>query len=98
MDSRLARIAVAMLAVLALSATGPGWAAADDDRANVIEIKDHDRVEPALLQVAAGTTVTWRNEDDATHRIRDDRGTFGSERNGFSTRPEAKFRGGERGF
>jgi plastocyanin len=29
-----------------------------------------DGVEPASLEVAAGAVVTWRNEDDARHRIR----------------------------
>jgi plastocyanin len=33
---------------------------------------------PATLTVTAGTTVTWKNEDDSPHRIGDQKGTFKS--------------------
>jgi plastocyanin len=33
---------------------------------------------PATLTVSAGTTVTWKNEDDSPHRIGDQNGTFRS--------------------
>jgi plastocyanin len=33
---------------------------------------------PATLTVPAGTTVTWKNEDDSPHRIGDKDGTFKS--------------------
>jgi plastocyanin len=33
---------------------------------------------PATLTVTAGTTVTWKNEDDSPHRIGDKDGTFRS--------------------
>jgi plastocyanin len=33
---------------------------------------------PATLTVAAGTTVTWKNEDDSPHRVGDKNGTFKS--------------------
>jgi plastocyanin len=33
---------------------------------------------PAALTVTAGTTVTWKNEDDSPHRIGDKGGTFKS--------------------
>ena len=33
---------------------------------------------PAALTVSAGTTVTWKNEDDSPHRIGDKNGTFKS--------------------
>ena len=33
---------------------------------------------PATLTVTAGTTVTWKNEDDSPHRIGDKIGTFKS--------------------
>ena len=33
---------------------------------------------PATLTVNAGTTVTWKNEDDSPHRIGDQYGTFKS--------------------
>lgn len=50
-------------AALLLGAT----AAAAQSEATVII---SDGVEPASLEVAAGDTVTWRNEDDERHRIR----------------------------
>jgi plastocyanin len=34
---------------------------------------------PTTLTVTAGTTVTWKNEDDSPHRIGDQKGTFKSE-------------------
>ena len=33
---------------------------------------------PAALTVTAGTTVTWKNEDDSPHRIGEKNGTFKS--------------------
>jgi plastocyanin len=33
---------------------------------------------PTTLTVTAGTTVTWKNEDDSPHRIGDKDGTFRS--------------------
>jgi plastocyanin len=33
---------------------------------------------PAALTVTAGTTVTWKNEDDSPHRIGNKNGTFKS--------------------
>jgi plastocyanin len=33
---------------------------------------------PAALTITAGTTVTWKNEDDSPHRIGDKNGTFKS--------------------
>jgi plastocyanin len=33
---------------------------------------------PATLTVNAGTSVTWKNEDDSPHRIGDKNGTFTS--------------------
>ena len=33
---------------------------------------------PATLTVTAGTTVTWKNEDDSPHRVGDKNGTFKS--------------------
>ena len=33
---------------------------------------------PATVTVTAGTTVTWKNEDDSPHRVGDKKGTFAS--------------------
>ena len=32
--------------------------------------------EPAVIEVAAGTTVTWTNQDTAAHSVRDSNDTF----------------------
>lgn len=45
---------------------GTATAAAQSEETVVIG----DGVEPASLEVAAGTAVTWRNEDDDRHRLR----------------------------
>ncbi len=45
---------------------GTATAAAQSEETVVIG----DGVEPASLEVAAGTVVTWRNEDDDRHRLR----------------------------
>jgi|SRR6516162_1452511 len=37
-----------------------------------------DNFTPATLTVAAGTAVTWKNNDDSPHRIGDKDGTFKS--------------------
>jgi plastocyanin len=39
---------------------------------------DNFKFAPAALTVTAGTTVTWKNEDDSPHRIGDNNGTFKS--------------------
>jgi plastocyanin len=39
---------------------------------------DNFHFAPATLTVTAGTTVTWKNEDDSPHRIGDKNGTFKS--------------------
>ena len=39
---------------------------------------DNFKFVPATLTVTAGTTVTWKNEDDSPHRIGDKNGTLKS--------------------
>ena len=39
---------------------------------------DNFKFTPATLTVTAGTTVTWKNEDDSPHRIGDQTGSFKS--------------------
>ena len=73
--------AVGMSAVLAtavpeLTAAGEAVVAAAASTATV-QI-DNFTFTPATLTVAAGTTVTWKNEDDSPHRIGDKNGTFKS--------------------
>src|SRR6516164_2025758 len=59
-----------------LTAAGEAVVAAAASPATV-EI-DNFAFAPATLTVTAGTTVTWKNEDDSPHRIGDQNGTFKS--------------------
>src|SRR5215471_15524632 len=59
-----------------LTAAGEAVVAAASSPATV-EI-DNFAFAPAILTVTAGTTVTWKNEDDSPHRIGDQNGTFKS--------------------
>ena len=73
--------AVAVTALLAvavpkLTAAGEAAVAAAASPATV-EI-DNFAFAPAALTIAAGTTVTWKNQDDSPHRIGDKNGTFTS--------------------
>jgi plastocyanin len=77
----LALGAVAVTALLAialpeLTAAGEAVTAA---AASPMTVKiDNFTFSPPTLTVAAGTTVTWKNEDDSPHRIGDKNGTFKS--------------------
>jgi len=73
--------AVGVTALLAaalpeLTAAGEAVVAAAASSATV-EI-DNFAFAPAALTVTAGTTVTWKNDDDSPHRIGDKNGTFTS--------------------
>jgi plastocyanin len=73
--------AVGMTSLLAvalpeLSAAGEAVVQAPANTATV-QI-DNFTFAPATLTVTAGTTVTWKNEDDSPHRIGDKNGTFKS--------------------
>ena len=70
----LAALAAAALPVL--TSAGEAVVAAAASPATV-EI-DNFAFAPAILTVTAGTTVTWKNEDDSPHRIGDQNGTFKS--------------------
>jgi len=70
----LAALAAAALPVL--TSAGEAVVAAAASPATV-EI-DNFAFAPATLTVSAGTTVTWKNEDDSPHRIGDQYGTFKS--------------------
>ena len=68
--------AVLAAALPELTAAGEAVVAAAASPATV-EI-DNFACAPATLTVNAGTTVTWKNEDDSPHRIGDQNGTFKS--------------------
>jgi plastocyanin len=73
--------AVAVTALLAaalpeLTAAGEAVVAVATNTATVNI--DNFAFAPPTLTVTAGTTVTWKNEDDSPHRIGDKNGTFKS--------------------
>jgi len=68
---------VAVLLAAALPELTAAGKAAPAAKPTTIDI-DNFAFTPATLTVAAGTTVTWKNEDDSPHRIGDKDGTFKS--------------------
>jgi plastocyanin len=75
----LGTVGVASLLAVAwpeLTAAGEAVVAAATSPATVTI--DNFAFAPATLTVTAGTTVTWKNEDDSPHRIGDKNGTFKS--------------------
>ena len=75
----LGAVGVASLFAVArpeLTAAGEAVVAAATNTATVNI--DNFAFAPATLTVTAGTTVTWKNEDDSPHRIGDKNGTFKS--------------------
>ena len=68
--------ATALLAAALPELTAAGEAAAAASSAPVTI--DNFAFAPPTLTVTAGTTVTWKNEDDSPHRIGDKNGTFKS--------------------
>jgi plastocyanin len=75
----LGSVGVASLLAVALpDLTAAGEAAvAVAASASTVKI-DNFAFTPATLTVTAGTTVTWKNEDDSPHRIGDKNGMFKS--------------------
>ena len=75
----LGAVGVASLLTAALPGlTGAGEAVvAPAANPGAVQI-DNFAFTPATLTVAAGTTVTWKNDDDSPHRIGDKNGTFKS--------------------
>jgi len=70
--------ATALLAA-ALPSLGAAGGAAVDAAARAVTINiDNFAFAPPDLTVAAGTTVTWKNEDDEVHRVADDHKGFSS--------------------
>ena len=71
MIARSVRVASALaVAAFALAATLPAASARAAETAMKIEVKiDNFAFAPQRVVVAAGTTVTWTNADDAPHTI-----------------------------
>jgi plastocyanin len=68
-----ARRALAALACLALigcsSPAGAATSSAAPVRTNQVDLPPSYKFEPANIQVAPGTTVTWTNHDNFTHTV-----------------------------
>ena len=83
---RLRRIALlfgtvgltALLAAALPELTAAGVAAVTAAASAATVDIDNFAFTPAALTITAGTTVTWKNEDDSPHRIGDKNGTFKS--------------------
>lgn len=75
----LGAVGVTALLVAALPELTAAGAAAVTAAASPATVDiDNFAFTPAALTVTAGTTVTWKNEDDSPHRIGDKNGTFKS--------------------
>ncbi|MGC2200595.1 MAG: cupredoxin family copper-binding protein [Stellaceae bacterium] len=62
-----------------LVAAAPQAPPADGDKGNSAAIQiDNFHYSPTTLVVAPGTTVTWTNEDDSPHSVREKDGKFKS--------------------
>ena len=71
-------VALALLCVAALALfAGPGTRSAGAQEEAAVSIVDF-AFEPAALEVAAGTTVTWTNQGAAPHTVTADDGAFDS--------------------
>ena len=73
----LGAVALGLLLLAGLTQVLAGEAVKAAASAATVNI-DNFKFGPATLTVTAGTTVTWRNEDDSPHRIGDQTGSFKS--------------------
>lgn len=69
-------LAVPLLVVAVIAATGSGGSAAPARKGPGAVTIEGFAFAPATIEVAVGTTVTWTNEDTAAHTVLDDAGTF----------------------
>jgi len=67
-----------LLAVAASQFTAAGKVTGDAAASAATVDIDNFKFAPPTLTVAAGTTVTWKNEDDSPHRIGAKNGAFTS--------------------
>ena len=73
----LGAVALGLLLLAGLTQVLAGEAVKAAASAATVNI-DNFKFAPPTLTVTAGTTVTWKNEDDSPHRIGDKNGTFKS--------------------
>ena len=75
----LGAVGVASLLAVALPELTAAGEAVSAPAASPATVKiDNFAFAPATLTITAGTTVTWKNDDDSPHRIGDKNGTFKS--------------------
>ncbi len=69
---RLHRFLLALGASAVLVAAGCGGAGDDSEpvAATEVQMVKSYRFEPKVIEIEAGETVTWRNEDNFTHTVR----------------------------
>lgn len=65
----LALLAVAALAMLLLAGCGGSTSASEPVETNQVNLPPSYKFEPKVIQVTAGTTVTWTNNDHFTHSV-----------------------------
>lgn len=65
----LAGLLLLLLALAAAGCAGSAGAAQPVDTNQVTAVKSY-RWEPKVIRVPAGTTVTWRNDDNFSHSVR----------------------------
>ena len=73
----LGAVALGLLSLACLTQVLAGEAVKAAASAATVNI-DNFKFAPPTLTVTAGTTVTWKNEDDSPHRIGDQTGSFKS--------------------
>jgi plastocyanin len=73
----LGAVALGLLLLAGLTQVLAGEAVKAAASAATVNI-DNFKFGPATLTVTAGTTVTWKNEDDSPHRLGDQTGSFKS--------------------
>jgi plastocyanin len=65
----LCQLVVAALALLLLANCGDSTSASEPVETNQVDLPPSYKFEPKVIQVTAGTTVTWTNNDHFTHSV-----------------------------
>ena len=65
----VALLAVAALGVFLLAGCGDDTSASEPVETNQVDLPPSYKFEPKVIQVTAGTTVTWTNNDHFTHSV-----------------------------
>jgi plastocyanin len=69
MRARNALAALACLALIGCSSPAGAASSAAPARTSQVDLPPSYKFEPASIQVAPGTTVTWTNHDNFTHTV-----------------------------